>query len=340
MLPSKDTEVKIIPPKTRLLYTDFRLISRAHYFKIFSALAKIDSKSVSVRFLDFNSEFYCSNPNVASTLFIQELLRLCTLHPESIIIDHFEICDKAIAFVTTPYLPLEHVVKEMENPQSLDIEKLIKDVLIDLNFLVYDMRLAGQNSTIHIGFDNIYQISGTESYIVGDWAKGFEGRNVVIDTSELNSTMTDKPSNGDREIETFAGKLLMLLGVKDDELQDLLGMKNLKMYMGGLDTILNGIDLTKNVKKMLRSMLARESSLKMKLAEFSKRKLARAEILETKGNDSSSFRIKEIPKQLATVCRFGGFYRVTFFQAIFGSSNGKWTDAIAFKVSQNTSLMV
>ena len=249
MLPSKDTEVTIIPPKTRLLYTDFRLNSRAHYFKIFSALAKIDSKSVSVRVLDFNSEFYCSNPNVASTLFIQELLRLCTLHPESIIIEHFEICDKAIAFVTTPYLPLEHVVKEMENPQSLDIEKLIKDVLIDLNFLVYDMRLAGQNSIIHIGFDNIYQISGTESYIVGDWAKGFEGRNVVIDTSELNSTMTDKPSNGDREIETFAGKLLMLFGVKDDELQDLLGMKNLKMYMGGLDTILNGIDLTKNVKK-------------------------------------------------------------------------------------------
>ena len=87
-------------------------------------------------------------------------------------------------------------------------------------------------------------------------------------------------------------------------------------------------------------MLARESRSKMKLSEFSTRKLARAEILETKGNDSSSFRIKEIPKQLATVCRFGGFYRVTFFQAIFGSTNGKWTDAIAFKVSQNTSLMV
>ena len=331
MLPTnKDPEISIIPPKIRLLYTDFKLVSEAHYFKIFSAKSISRNKSFTLRVLDFNSEFYKCNSNIAATLFVQELLRLSTLYPDTVLIEDFEICDKAVAFVTSSYLPLSHLIKEDKGPQNIDMEKLIQDVLTDLNFLVFDMGLSSKDSKssiIQTDFENIYQISDNNKFFLGDWAKGLETVKALEGLSEVNMKESDDDLKGEKEIQTFAFKMLELCGVKNEDIQDIMYIKNPKVFMAGLDALLSGLELqSESLKKTLRSLLANNSDSKKRLADFSRTKRKEAKE-ETKLVDPPLSKDHIILAKLS---------RLEFRpDGSWGYPKGFNTDGIAFKVSSN-----
>lgn len=314
MLPSKDTETTNIPPKIKLLYTDFKLVSQAHYFKIFSALSKANSQPFTIRALDFYSDFYKSNPNLAATIFIQELLRLSTLHPSTIIIEDFEINDKAIAFVTTSYIPLNFVVKEEKGRQQIDIENLIKDVMTDLSFLVSQLKL-NSTSNIHIGWDNIYQMSDSKGYILGDWVKGLGNENAQEKSVEVSQSVSD--SNGEKEMQSFAVKILELCGAKNEDLEDLMAIRNPTMHMLSLDYVLGGLNLLKDsTKKTLKSMVTKEADARMKLAHFAKRS----------GN------VKQTPQKVGKVSRFE---KDMGEKNVWNYNSDSNVDAVSFKTSSN-----
>lgn len=306
MLPSKDSEIATIPPRIRRLYAKFKNVSSANYFKVFNAISNSDGQPYTIRILDLNSELYNSNPNLAATLFIQELLRLCVLHPDTVVIEDFEICDKSIAFVTTPYLPLNLILKEDKGSQRIDIEGLIQDILTDLSFLVSDLKLHHKiKSDIIIDFENIYQLSGRKRYILGDWAKGFGYEKILMDISDAKAKTTYE-SNGDQEIQSFALKLLEIAGGKKDDLQDLrdlMTIKNPKMYMSGLETFFNGLTQTESIKKTLKSMLIKEGEGKMNLADFRK-SLRKKLVEESKINDLAPADGPGLSKKLEIVQRF------------------------------------
>lgn len=274
MISSKDSELALIPPKVRLLYKDFKLISQAHHFKNFSAVSNANSQKYTVRVLDLSSEFYNSNPNLTATLFIQELLRLCMHHPTAVFAEDFEICDKAMAFVSIPYTPLDLALRDVKNSHKPNIEKLVKDVLEDLSFLVYDLRLNYKNS-LRIELDNIYQLSKNKGYILGDWAKGLGNDKVSLEVSEAYSKKVDV-LNGDKEVQIFAAKVLELTGAKKEDLEDLkvlqelMGTRNPKMYLARLEVVLNGLNLTSGAKKAVTNMFSKEGESKLRLIDFIK----------------------------------------------------------------------
>ena len=334
MLPTnKDPEISIIPPKIRLLYTDFKLVSEAHYFKIFSAKSISRNKSFTLRVLDFNSEFYKCNSNIAATLFVQELLRLSTLYPDTVLIEDFEICDKAVAFVTSSYLPLSHLIKEDKGPQNIDMEKLIQDVLTDLNFLVFDMGLSSKDSKssiIQTDFENIYQISDNNKFFLGDWAKGLETVKALEGLSEVNMKESDDDLKGEKEIQTFAFKMLELCGVKNEDIQDIMYIKNPKVFMAGLDALLSGLELqSESLKKTLRSLLTKDGDTKKRLANFSSTKRKEAKE-ETKLVDPPLSKDHIIPNTLAKLSRLE--FRPDGFWSYSSTLN---IDGVAFKVSSN-----
>ena len=260
MLFNEENKWSPIPPKLKLFYKDLKLTAETNYYQIFDAFSCDDNRIYSIRALNTNSEFYQQNTNLAMTLFVQELLRLCVVHPESVLIDHFEIHEKNVAFVTEKCLSLPIITKEDDNPEKVDIEQLLKDVLTEVDFLIHDFTLP---NPISIELQNIFFLAETGAYLLGDWASFFKEKECNTEMS----IMVNK-SNGADEIYTLGLRILELNGSQREHLDSLNALKNIQMHNGAIDAVIAGLTLPELTKKLLRKILNKDPCARPPLEEF------------------------------------------------------------------------
>ena len=161
----QEIQTSLFPPRLKSTYSDFHLVTGATTFKVFQAKARGESQQVhTIRVLDLESEAVKEDRDRAVTLFFQEVLRYATTHPAQVVIEEFEVAEDKIAFVTKPYTTLENLIKE-EKKSQINIEKLIRNMSSDLEFLLNKMRFESAN----IDLNNIYKNNENDTYFLGDW---------------------------------------------------------------------------------------------------------------------------------------------------------------------------
>lgn len=137
MLSLEKPILNTLTPKIKLLYSDTKLLSETEYCQTFDAVSKCDNEQYTIRTLNITFGFYKENPNLATTLFIQELLRLCTTHPESIIIESFESHDRGqFAYAMKHCRTLQGLVGKSKGGalKEINFDLLLKNVMSDVKF--------------------------------------------------------------------------------------------------------------------------------------------------------------------------------------------------------------
>ena len=230
-----------IPPKTELLYEDFKLVAETSTYRVFNARARASREWHTVRVLDCKKEYVEANNDHAATLFVQELLWLQQSYPGSVFTNTFEISGNGnqMACATLSYLPLSCQLsgtEEVINPKdSKVIEKLLSDVLRDVEFLWKDLHL--RKILDALAPENISFIKEKGRFFLGNWAKIYE--KAQSEVSNLSATTTyvseaaksKKLSSQDlaEEIKALAFAILKMNKVDCDEIQYLLAAPKLKI---------------------------------------------------------------------------------------------------------------
>ena len=145
MIPQKDLILNILTPKIKLAYSDIKLVSESEYCQTFDAISKADNSQYTIRTLNIASGLYKENPSLATTLFVQELLRLSANFPGAVIVESFESHERGqFACVIKHCRNLEQLIMkgQREVAKEVDCDLLLKDVLSDVKFLLSNVRIA------------------------------------------------------------------------------------------------------------------------------------------------------------------------------------------------------
>ena len=137
-----------IPQKILAKYMPVNLCWQTEYFKVYEARSRDNvAQEFFIRILKANPEHCSRNYDLAATLFIQELLYLSPrlFGEEALIIQDFQIENNVIGCVMKPYQQLRELKEE--NKADIDLEKLVKAITADLDFLS-DKMMAYMNSIV------------------------------------------------------------------------------------------------------------------------------------------------------------------------------------------------
>lgn len=219
----EDTRRHISPPRINKLYTDFNLISRCSYYRVYQAKYSLTNEIHTIRMLDTECMFVKRNPEFASSLFIKEILFLCSRlgQPDSIVIENFEMSEGKIAFVSKNYstvLPLK------PNESKPNVKKMLKDIVQDIDFLYSKMNI--RNLTIDPS--RICRFQDTDKFFYTDWAaaeakgeeeesKGGEIRSIrtpLYFAPELRNNSLSSLPKAATEIYTLGLTILELSGIE------------------------------------------------------------------------------------------------------------------------------
>ena len=203
MLPKNNEKEDDIPPKTKLLYEDFKLVAETSTYKVFNARTRDSREWHTVRVLDCTKEYAKTNDDHATTLFVQELLWLQCRYPGSVFTNTFEISEngKQMACATLSYLPLNcHIngTDEVIIPKDITVnDKLLSDVFSDVEFLWKDLQL--RKFVDVLGPENIAFIKEKGNFFLGNWAKLYEkahsGVNNLLITTDVSEEYNKKKSS-------------------------------------------------------------------------------------------------------------------------------------------------
>ena len=174
MLPKEDRIFNTLTPKIKLAYADTKLVSETEYCQTFDAISRTDNQKHTIRALNVTSEFYKENPNLAVTLFLQELLYLCTKFPDAVMIESLESTERGqFACAIKHCQSLKQLMEKdkFDVTKEVDCDQLLKNVLSDVKFLLTKLKIS---YTLSIELQSIYQISETRCYFLSDWIKGLE----------------------------------------------------------------------------------------------------------------------------------------------------------------------
>lgn len=154
----------LIPQKIRENYSDFVLSHTTSYSQNYLAKSNADGLTYSVRVFDTESEFTKGDLDRAVTLFLQEIIFLCTKlgNFDAIKLEHFAISGGQIGFVTLPASLLQDCVSQ---GKEYKIEQLLEDLKGDLSFLRNSMKFKVND--VHC--DDVYRTD--DRFFLGDWAK-------------------------------------------------------------------------------------------------------------------------------------------------------------------------
>ena len=165
------TEKKVdsIPAKIKFLYSDFELVSQTSYYKVFKVKSNKNTeiltkeKKYAIRVLDLQSPFVQQDYDAAATLFLQELLHLCsrTTDQDAFLIEDFIISGQQIAFVSLSY---EQIPNGKQSEFIKDPVKFFDDIASDVHSITKIDSLDFQFS-----LQNIFRFNHMEEYFVGDW---------------------------------------------------------------------------------------------------------------------------------------------------------------------------
>ena len=140
---------------------------QAATYRLYEAKPRNSDMVHTIRVLDPTTEFVSANYDLAATLFIQELLRLQSMHPGVVLINSFEMSsnDRLMAYASLPYYPLN--LEPDLNQQNLipkdpnTMVNLIKGVVSDVEFLWRDIQF--RDFMKHLGFRKHLLYEGSRS---------------------------------------------------------------------------------------------------------------------------------------------------------------------------------
>lgn len=272
MQSSKETTL-VVTPKINAAYTDFKLVSQTSYYKTYEAKARVTGQRHSLRILDTTSQLFLKDRNLAFTLFMQEILRLCMrlARTDTIIIENFDIYGDVVIFAMKPYYPIEKdFITKTQTTQTVDIEKMLKDILSDLNFLHTKLNIGG----INIDSKNIFHIEEINCFFVGDWsvAKPVENPNLLTNAS-MNTVEQEAWENKmfANEIYTLGLLILELCGVTIPEFEDLLLVHSDEVYnfaVANLAKRMRGRGQSEAIQKLVPRMLQKNPSEQIAINEL------------------------------------------------------------------------
>ena len=230
-----------IPPKLKLAYTDFKLIQQAATYRLFEAKLRNSDIIHTIRVLDPTTEFVSANYDLAATLFIQELLRLQSIHPEAVLINSFEMSsnDRLMAYASLPYYPLD--LQSDQNQQNLipkdlnTMVNLIKQVVSDVEFLWRDIQFRDFMKLL--GSESIYFMKDQGAFFLGNWAKYCEGESgQSLDSTMISSAIYEikkelTSQTLAKEIKEVAFAALKSQGIDYSDLERLYGIPRATMVL-------------------------------------------------------------------------------------------------------------
>ena len=183
-----------IPPKLRMAYTSIKLIS-AHVrlngtTSIFEAKSTVTNELHTINVLQTSSVSTRGEEDVLSTLFLQELLHLCSTQPELVIISSFIMDDNTFAYSLRSSTTLKAQLEAQKNNNSeekstlINIPRMISDVVSDVEFLWKERKIRGFGSAIRV--DDIFYDCNNKKYWLGNWTNIF-CQSMLVTSYEDNS---------------------------------------------------------------------------------------------------------------------------------------------------------
>ena len=247
------------PSKLKSAYPNYKLVSECSYYSIFQAESQTHGEIHTIRVLNLTSESTQKNYDAAATLFIQEALYIANHvnnRLESVIVESFEIDNKKIAFVTKPYQSLSSLKQKQSTRLSLDLEKLLKDIIANVSFLHSSMKLGN----LSIDANNIYSFDDANSYFLGDWGVATPIQTITtprtsVETIGLSSEIR-VPRTAAQEIHKLAFLALELSGLSIEDYGELLEIKDEFKYINYLEVIANKLDKLR-YNKALQNLIVR-----------------------------------------------------------------------------------
>lgn len=175
-----------LPPKIRSQYYDFKVTSRTTIYLVIQARSQATHEIHTIRALNSDAPFVTENFDLASTLFIQELLHFCEICPKSVFIESFEIYKDKIAFATLPYVDSSNSdfkIPSEKLKHKLFLEKMLKDLTGELEFLSAKINLVNFASIIQR--HNIFYLKEYNRFFLGDWASVFTQKNLIKKSGDV-----------------------------------------------------------------------------------------------------------------------------------------------------------
>ena len=251
------------PPKLQLSYSNCKFINETECYRTFDAFSNAYNEKHTIRTLNLDSTFYREDPNRASTLFVQEFLRLCMIAPTATFIETFEIYGNQIAYAIKHCETLQQLRDNKTNPIDINLEKLLTEVSSDISFLMSTLKL----SNINIELQSINHIASADVFFLSNWGKGKpnvgESNGLVFDVEQVTSLGAD-------EVFSLGMRTLEFHGISKPELKDLKSLSNIIMYNGALDGILSTLKLPFGMELKIKRMLTRDPLERMRLGELVK----------------------------------------------------------------------
>jgi len=264
---SQQLDKSTITPKIDFYYTDLQFVSQAATYKVYIAKLRNSQQFHTIRAFDTASEFVRGNFSLAATLFIQELLRLYSLHPELVFIHTFEISDEMkMAYATLTYSSLE----DETNKKSIDpkdpkfLQKLIKDVTLDVEFMWKILKWRKILDTL--GPEDIYFTKEKDAYFVGNWTKVIEKSTSAQDDQSVvtypSATIQSITSQDIPEEINALGLIVLKINKIDcEEIQTLRAIKNLnsRTYDAAIrETLAEAFNNSELLKNLMPRMLSKD----------------------------------------------------------------------------------
>ena len=301
MLLNSDLSESPLTPNMKLAYKDVKLASESEICLTFDAVSKFDGKTYSLKALNTHSEFYQQNPNIASTLFVQEMIRLCIAHPQAVLQKDFEISGKKIAYAMHHTTPIMKYTQKTNPLKYINLPQMICDVLADVKYLLSTLELS---NTINSGLQDFYHIRGLDKYYVGNWVRIIQAKDSK--SNDFESVMADKQSE-DREIYNLGLKVLEFSGLGSEDVSSLSAIRKNEMHNAAAEVLVKEAKLPETAKKLILKMVLRKSDDRLRIDDVvqewaehyadqsSKLKLTATTIQPTQNSQPSGFLAQNLP---------------------------------------------
>lgn len=240
------------------------------------AKSKSTGETHIIRALNPDSTLAKEAPNLAKRAFLQETLRLCTICPDAILIDTFEIDEYRICYAMNPILsPMKP-----SSPTNIDFSKLLENLIADMQYIT---KLKGTNVSALRTFQ-IYEKNSSNKkldnlplYMVQDWGRVIsktipaESDRPVMEKSALELTKYKEKVS----VYQIATSIFKVGGLPEEELVEL-SFNRGRNYDRLLKSLLesdeiSALKLSENQKMLLMEMLAKDPTKRPTLEELHKK---------------------------------------------------------------------
>ena len=171
LLENSPSIFNLLLPNILKNYKYFSLNQQSTYYRIYDAVSCHDRGTYSIMILDVESDFFLKDPNLATTLFLQELFSLCIRFGRSDLLDlqNFEVYENRIAFVMKQCVNLSHLkMNQQKQKTSTEIETMIKEIYSDITLINSEFGV----SNLELTLDSIFELKGSNAFFISDWTSG------------------------------------------------------------------------------------------------------------------------------------------------------------------------